>query len=227
MQIRTNLGREMTFNEEVMNMLSRLLKLLVIVFALILSLAPTAIASTSFQTKQQGRSRPQLRREREPRVVAGARSQALLAEEVRHRLVMLPYYDVFDWLEGEVRPDGTLVLRGQVTRPALRSDAERRARDVEGIARVINEVEVLPVSPNDDRLRAELYRAIYSFDSPLFRYATRAVPPIHIIVKQGRATLKGVVATKADSDRAYMAARGVPGLFEVTNELRVEGEEAA
>lgn len=76
-------------------------------------------------------------------------------------------------------------------------------------------------------MRAELYRAIYSFDSPLFRYATRAVPPIHIIVKQGRATLKGVVATKADNDRAYMAARGVPGLFEVTNELRVEGEEAA
>jgi hyperosmotically inducible protein len=216
----------MTLNEEVMNMLSRFLKLLLIVFALILSLAPAAVASNSFQTGQQGRSKPRLVREREPRAVSNARTQALLAEEVRHRLVMMPLYDVFDWLEGEVKPDGTLVLRGQAVRPTLKSDAERSARDVEGIARVVNEIEVLPVSPNDDRLRAALYRAVYNFDSPLFRYATRAVPPIHIIVKNGRATLKGVVATKADSNRAYLAASGVPGLFEVTNELRVESEAA-
>jgi hyperosmotically inducible protein len=108
----------------------------------------------------------------------------------------------------------------------LKSDAERSARDVEGIARVVNEIEVLPVSPNDDRLRASVYRAIYNFDSPLFKYATRAVPPIHIIVKNGRAALKGVVATRADADLAYTAARGVPGLFEVTNELRAENETA-
>jgi hyperosmotically inducible protein len=193
-------------------MLSRLLKLLIIVFALIMSLAPTAA----------GQQKPGLRREREPRAASTARSQALLAAEVRHRLVMLPYYDVFDWLEGEVRPDGTLVLRGQVVRPTLKSDAEASVRDIEGITRVQNEIEVLPLSPNDDQLRVALYRAIYKFDSPLFRYATRAVPPIHIIVRNGRATLKGVVATKADSDLAYAAARGVPGLFDVTNELRVE-----
>jgi hyperosmotically inducible protein len=82
---------------------------------------------------------------------------------------------------------------------------------------------VLPLSPDDDRLRAALYRAIYNFDSPLFRYAMRAVPPIHIVVKNGRATLKGVVASRNDSDLAYLAARGVPGLFGVSNELRVEG----
>src|SRR5919205_81111 len=185
----------MTFNEEVMNMLSRLLKLLVIVLALILSLAPTAIASTSFQTKQQGRSRPQLRREREPRALAGARSQALLAEEVRHRLVMLPYYDVFDWLEGQVMPDGSVVLRGQVVRPSTKSEAGKRVSSIEGVERVDNQIEVLPVSPNDDRLRLAIYRAIFIFNSPLFRYATRSVPPIHIIVSRGRATLKGVVAT--------------------------------
>lgn len=151
-------------------------------------------------------------------------SPSLLASEVRHRLVMLPYYDVFDWLEGEVKPDGTLVLRGQVVRPTLKLDAEENAGGVAGVKRVVNEIDVLPLSPNDDQLRVALYRAIYKFDSPLFKYATRAVPPIHIIVKGGRATLKGVVATKADSDLAYMAARGVPGMFEVTNELRAEDQ---
>jgi hyperosmotically inducible protein len=104
----------------------------------------------------------------------------------------------------------------------LKSDAEASVRDIEGVTRVQNEIEVLPLSPNDDQLRVALYRAIYKFDSPLFRYATRAVPPIYIIVRNGRATLKGVVATRADSDLAYAAARGVPGLFDVTNELRVE-----
>jgi hyperosmotically inducible protein len=155
---------------------------------------------------------------------ARATSPSLLAAEVRHRLVMLSDYDVFDWLEGEVKPDGTLILRGQVVRPTLKSNAEKSVRDVAGIKRVINEIEVLPLSPNDDQLRFALYRAIYKFDSPLFKYATRAVPPIHIIVKGGRATLKGVVATKADSDLAYIAARGVPGLFAVTNELRAEDQ---
>lgn len=151
-------------------------------------------------------------------------SLAVLTAEVRHRLVMLPLYDVFDWLDGEVKPDGTLVLRGQVVRPTLKADAEKSAGDVAGIKRVVNEIEVLPLSPNDDQLRVALYRAIYKFDSPLFRYATRAVPPIHIIMKNGRATLKGVVATKADSDLAFMAARGVPGLFDVTNELKAEDQ---
>ena len=207
-------------------MLSRLLKLLIIIFVLIASFAPAAIASSSFMTQQTGQQKPSVRRESAPQVPSNTRSQSRLAQEVRHRLVTLPFYDVFDWLEGDVRPDGTLVLRGQVVRPTLKSDAERSVRDIEGIARVVNEIEVLPVSPNDDQLRVALYRAIYNFDSPLFRYATRAVPPIHIIVKNGRATLKGVVATQSDSDLAYTAARRVPGLFEVTNQLRVEGQTA-
>ena len=153
-----------------------------------------------------------------------ATTPAMLAAEVRHRLVMLPFYDVFDWLEGEVKADGTVVLRGQTVRPTLKTDAEKSVRDIAGIARVVNEIEVLPLSPNDDQLRLALYRAIYKFDSALFKYATRAVPPIHIIVKNGRATLKGMVATKADSDLAFNAARGVPGLFEVTNELKAEDQ---
>lgn len=151
-----------------------------------------------------------------------ARFQARLAQEIRHELVTLPYYDVFDWLEGQVMPDGSVVLRGQVVRPSTKSDAGKRVSNIEGVERVDNQIEVLPVSPGDDRLRLAIYRAIYNFNSPLFRYATRSVPPIHIIVNRGRATLKGVVATEGDKNIAYIRARSVPGLFGVTNELQVE-----
>jgi hyperosmotically inducible protein len=153
-------------------------------------------------------------------------SQSRLAREIRNELVTLPYYDVFDWLEGEVRPDGTVVLRGQVVRPTTKKGAEERVRKIEGIEQVVNEIEVLPASAGDDRLRIALYRAIFAYNSPLFRYATRSVPPIHIIVNRGRATLKGVVATESDRTIAYTRARGVPGLFEVKNELVVENDDS-
>jgi osmotically-inducible protein OsmY len=151
-----------------------------------------------------------------------ATSQDKLIKEIRHELVTLPYYDVFDWLEGEVRPDGTVVLRGEVVRPSTKSEAEARIKKIEGIERVINEIEVLPASPNDDRIRVAVYRALFNWNSPLFRYSHRSVPPIHIIVKNGRVTLKGVVVTEQDSQLAYLKARSVPGVFEVKNELRVE-----
>ena len=147
-----------------------------------------------------------------------------LGEEIRRRLITQPFYDVFDWLEGELRADGTLVLRGSVTRPTLKSGTERLVSDLAGVKQVINEIEVLPVSPYDDRLRNRIYRAIYNFNSPLFRYAVRAVPPIHIIVNGGRVTLKGTVATAQESRLAEIYARQVPGTFEVKNELRVEEE---
>ena len=147
-----------------------------------------------------------------------------LVKQVRHELATLPYYGVFDWLEFEMKPDNTVVLRGYVTRPTTKSDAEARVKDIEGVKDVINEIQVLPVSPNDDRLRIALYRQLYNWDSPLFRYATQAIPSIHIIVDGGRAILKGVVNSKADAQLAYMRARSVPGLFDVKNELVVEGE---
>jgi hyperosmotically inducible protein len=131
---------------------------------------------------------------------------------------------VFDWLEFQVMPDNTVVLRGQVVRPSTKSEAEARVKSIDGVSKVVNEIQVLPLSPQDDRLRLALYRTIYDWDSPLFRYATQAVPPIHIIVDHGRATLKGVVATKGDAQIAYMRARTVPGLFDVKNELQVESE---
>src|SRR5262245_7606169 len=145
-----------------------------------------------------------------------------IAKEVRHELVTLPYYGVFDWLEGNVKPDGTVVLRGDVVRPSTKSDAEHRVKDIEAVTRVVNEIQVLPLSPNDDQLRVAVYRALFNWNSPLFRYSQRAVPPIHIVINNGRATLKGFVASPMDKQLAYTYARGVPGLFEVKNELKVD-----
>lgn len=149
---------------------------------------------------------------------------ARVIRQVRHELVTLPYYGVFDWLQFEVRPDNTVVLRGQVVKPTTKSDAEARVKDVDGVSKVVNEIEVLPLSPQDDRLRRAIYRKLYGNDSPLFRYAVQAIPSIHIIVKNGHATLKGVVANKGDAQLAYIRARGVPGLFDVKNELQIESE---
>ncbi|HEV8204359.1 MAG TPA: BON domain-containing protein [Pyrinomonadaceae bacterium] len=158
-------------------------------------------------------------------LVARSQVNPRMVREIRHELRMLPYYGVYDWLEFEIQPDNTVVLRGQVVRPTTKSDAEGRVKDVDGVSRVNNQIEVLPLSPSDDRLRGALYRAIYNFNSPLFRYATQSVPPIHLIVDRGHATLKGVVANKGDAQLAYIRARGVPGLFSVKNELIIEGEE--
>ncbi len=143
-----------------------------------------------------------------------------LVKEVRHELVMLPYYGVFDNLA--YRVDGANVtLFGQVTRPTLKSDAENVVKRIEGVGRVTNEIEVLPLSTNDDRLRQELFRAIYSRPQ-LNRYSLMAVPPIHIIVKNGNATLVGWVASEGDKTVADLAAKGVSGVFSVKNELGVE-----
>lgn len=147
-----------------------------------------------------------------------------LVREIRHELVTLPYYDVFDWLEGQVQPDGTVTLRGEVVRPSTKSEAENRVKKLEAVTRVVNDIEVLPVSPNDDRIRLATYRAIFDWNSPLFRYAHRSVPPIHIIVKNGRVTLRGIVATDQEKQLAYVRANGVQGVFEVRNELVVEKE---
>ena len=134
----------------------------------------------------------------------------------------LPYYSVFDWLQAEVKPDGTVRLMGEVTRPTIKGDAEKRVKKLEAVNQVIDDIAVLPLSPMDDDLRIALYRAIFNFNTPLFRYATQSVPPIHIIVKNGHVTLKGVVLSQSDSQLAYMAAQGVPGAFEVRNELMIE-----
>ena len=155
---------------------------------------------------------------------AKMRSPQRLAREIRNELLTLPYYSVFDWLEFDVDRNGVVTLRGQVTTPPnTKSAAEAYVEDVEGVTRVINNIEVLPVSPNDERLRRELYREIYS--GPLFRYQVGSLQSIHIIVRNGRATLKGVVDSEGDKSIAGIRAKSVSGVFEVNNELVVRKDD--
>ena len=147
-----------------------------------------------------------------------------IVKEVRHELVMLPFYGVFDNLSYKVDPDGTVTLLGQVARPTLKSDAENVVKKIEGVEKVVNKLEVLPTSGNDDRIRRDTYRAIYG-NEVLSQYQLRAVPPIHIIVNNGHITLEGVVARKMDKQIAGVQANSVPGAFSVTNNLQVEEEE--
>ena len=143
-----------------------------------------------------------------------------LEEKVRHELVVLPFYNVFDNLAFQVNGN-EVTLYGQVTRPTLKSDAEHVVKRLEGVARVHNRIEVLPLSPFDDRLRIRLYRSIYS-QPGLDRYALGAVPGIHIIVANGNVKLEGVVSSEMDKNLAYLKANGVPGVFSVQNNLQVE-----
>ena len=153
--------------------------------------------------------------------VASSGAEAHLTKEVRHELVMLPYYGVFDNLAYKV--DGTSVtLLGQVTRPTLKSDAGNVVKHIEGVSQVNNEIEVLPLSPNDDQIRRAVFRAVYGRGELADRYAFQAVPAIHIIVKNGNVTLIGVVNSEIDKNIANMQARGVSGVFAVTNDLIVQ-----
>lgn len=148
------------------------------------------------------------------------KSEQRISKEVRHELLMLPYFGVFDNIAYKV--DGsTVTLQGQVVRPALKSDAENAVKHIEGVDRVENQIEVLPPSPMDDRIRLEEYRAIYGFPA-LEKYALSVQKPIRIIVKNGHVTLEGVVDNQADKDMAGMRAKGVPGTFSVDNNLQVQ-----
>src|SRR5438445_3045205 len=141
------------------------------------------------------------------------RGQDRIVKEVRHELVMLPNLNVFDNLA--FRVDGsTVTLMGQVTRPTLKSDAENVVKRIEGVEKVDNQIEVLPLSPNDDRIRRAVYLAL-TRQAQLQKYLMQAVPPIRIIVKNGNVSLEGVVANKGDSDVAKIAANGVSGVFSV------------
>jgi len=143
-----------------------------------------------------------------------------LVREVRHQLLLLPYYTVFDNLAFKVDGD-RVTLEGQVTRPTLKSDAEAAVKSIEGISGVTNNIEVLPPSPMDDQLRRALYRAIYG-DPQLSKYGWSSMPSIHIIVKSGRVSLEGVVDNDTDKNIAGLRANSVPNVFEVKNNLVVK-----
>jgi hyperosmotically inducible periplasmic protein len=186
----------------------------------IMALAFTSLSAFAAPAPQKKSKKSRL--ESRPRAEGEAADRDYLVKEIRKELVTLPFFGVFDWLEGKVEPDGTVYLAGQVTRPTLKKDAQRRVEKVEGVDRVINQIEVLPLSPNDDRLRRAVFIELFNRNSPLFRYGQQPIPPIHIIISRGKLVLKGVVANKGDSDLANIKARGVPGLFEVRNDLTVE-----
>jgi hyperosmotically inducible periplasmic protein len=153
----------------------------------------------------------------------GATDESRIAREVRHELVTLPFYGVFDDLAFRV-DGGTVTLLGQVSQPIVKSDAEKALKKVEGVTQVINNIEVLPLSPNDDQIRRAEYRAIYGDPALSDRYGYRAVPSVHIIVKNGHVTLEGVVANQFDKNFINIKANGVPNVFSLENNLVVESE---
>jgi hyperosmotically inducible protein len=142
-----------------------------------------------------------------------------LANQVRHELVMIPYYSVFDDLNYSV-DNGVVTLSGAVTRPVVKDDAERSVKRLAGVTQVVNNIRVLPLSSFDNRIRLAEYRSIFSF-AGLYRYAMGTQPSIHIIVDNGHVTLTGVVNNEADRNLANIRANTVPGVFSVTNNLRI------
>jgi len=148
-----------------------------------------------------------------------AKSDERIIREVRHELLMLPYFGVFDNITYKVE-DGTVTLMGNVVRPSLKPDAENAVKHIEGVDKVVNQIEVLPPSTMDDRIRMALFRAIYEFPA-LQKYELGVQKPIRIIVRNGHVWLEGVVDSEADKNLAGLRAKTVPGTFSVTNNLQV------
>ncbi len=155
-----------------------------------------------------------------PQQMAGnSRGQDRISREVYHELVMLPQLSIFDNLAYKV--DGsTVTLMGSVRNAILKDSAESAVKRIEGVDHINNQIEILPASQNDDRIRHEVARAIFN-DPSLFKYSVQSVPPIHIIVKNGRVDLEGAVDNDSDKNMAYIKANGVPGIFQVKNDLQV------
>ena len=177
-------------------------------FSSLLSAGPRAVTRPAIRAvAQQSHAR------------SDAHFEEWLKNEVRHQLVLLPYYSIFDNLE--YRIDGaTVTLEGQVVHATIKGDAESAVKKIEGVEKVVNNIEVLPPSPMDDEIRRAEYRSIYGF-GPLEKYAVSSVPSIHIIVKAGHVTLEGVVDNQSDKDAANVRANGVANVFSVTNNLKV------
>jgi hyperosmotically inducible periplasmic protein len=153
--------------------------------------------------------------------VQGPTGEARMVQEIRHQLVLLPYYSIFDDLAFRV-DGGSVSLFGAVTRPTLKSDAENVVKRLEGVTQVTNNIEVLPLSPMDDQIRLSMVRAIYGEGSIGSRYGNQALPSIHILVKNGDVTLVGMVANQGDKNLINVRANGVPNVFHVANNLTVE-----
>lgn len=145
---------------------------------------------------------------------------AQLAEQVRKEIVTLPLYSIFDNVAFELN-DGVLELKGEVYRPVMKKMIERVTQRVEGVKTVVNKIEILPLSPYDDRIRIALANQLYR-NQVFTRHSIQAVPPVHIVVKNGNVTLEGVVNSELEKNVAFHVANGIHGVFSVTNNLRTE-----
>jgi hyperosmotically inducible periplasmic protein len=143
--------------------------------------------------------------------------ESVLSREIRHQILVLPYYSVFDYVSFSLDGD-KVTLNGQVLRPTLRADAEAAIKSIEGVASVNNLIENLPRSATDDDIRRGVYRAMYE-DSTLQRYGIPDVPAIHILVKNGQVTLEGAVGSEPEKTLAAARASSVAGISGVKNNL--------
>src|SRR5262245_30407130 len=182
--------------------------------ALALGMAAMSLGATSAMASEQAMAGP-----------ISEQGIARIQKQVRHELNMLPYVNAFDYMTFSVDENGTVTLNGQVTRPVLKGDAANAVKRIEGVERVDNKIQVLPVSIFDDRLRVRLYRTIYGY-APLQRYAMGVNQPIRIIVENGHVKLMGVVDNEFDKNVAGIRANTVPGIFSVENQLKVVSPKA-
>lgn len=150
------------------------------------------------------------------------KAQERITREVRHQILMLPDFGTFDNIAFKLN-GYDVVLSGQVVKPTLKDDAGRVVKKIEGVEHVDNRIEVLPISGNDDRLRRDLFNAIYRY-APLQHYGVGSNRPIRIIVNHGNVTLEGVVDRESDKNMAGIQANSVPGVFSVKNNLFVPGK---
>ena len=144
-----------------------------------------------------------------------------IGDQVRHELVTLPWYGVFDNLEYQVN-GSEVILSGQVVSEHgnTKNDAENAVKRINGVTKVVNNIQVLPPLPFDNQIRRAEYRAIFS-QSTLGRYSMGAIPQIHIVVNGGHVTLEGMVMNEMDRNIAGIVANSVPNVFSVTNNLRI------
>ena len=144
-----------------------------------------------------------------------------VTQQIHREIVTLPFSGIWDWIDADLRSNGTVVLSGEVTSPVTRSEIESRMRHIESVSNVVNDIKVLPLSGFDNQIRMDVYRSLFNFNSQLSKYAMGANPSIHIIVENGKVTLKGFVSNAMDKQLAGMAANRVFGVFSLNNELQI------
>jgi len=193
---------------------------IVAVVLLLTSLAVAAAAQSAQPPMSNQSMSNQPAQEQAPNHTLSPAAQAKLMKGINHALIMLPYYGVFDnlvyLLQGR-----TVILTGQVTNPSLKPDAERAVKKVEGVEKVVNNIEILPPSPMDQQIRERVKQAIYGGYGPLFKYSHNPNPPIRIIVKNARVTLEGVVDSEGDKNLCTLRVNQISSVLSVTNNLRV------